>query len=82
MDETDGPMAETDGIIERWSMRQSEWDLRLCLLPRICEISGRSIWLKYAYRGHRLIHGPGEPVTITHWLAKEEFVMARLRGDF
>jgi hypothetical protein len=61
-----------------WS--RSTWEYKFVLWPKYCEISNRRIWLEYAYKGTRMIAGPGEPVFEYKWLTKEEFLLARLKG--
>ena len=60
--------------------RVKYWDLKLCLLPKKCFLSGKNIWGKRAYYGERYIHGPGEPVVDTYWIEKNEFLIWNLKG--
>jgi hypothetical protein len=57
-----------------------DWKYKLCLWPRKSSISRKILWGKRAYRGVLMITGPGDPVFITHWVSKEEFLLGRLRG--
>jgi hypothetical protein len=59
---------------------RSTWQYKFAIFPKRCNISKKTIWLDYAYRGTRMITGPGEPVFEYRWLTKEEFVVARLKG--
>ena len=56
------------------------WQYKFAIFPEQCNISKKTIWFKYAYKGTRIITGPGEPVFEYRWLTKEEFVVSRLRG--
>lgn len=62
--------------------RRSVWELKFCWWPTRCDRSLRKIWLKWAYEGTWMICGPGEPITMTRWLTKEEFIIYRLRGNY
>lgn len=63
-----------------YNIERINWKFTLCLWPRKSSMSNTSLWGKHAYKGVLMITGPGEPVFITHWITKEEFLMARLRG--
>jgi len=39
--------------------------LKFAWLPKQCSISGKLIWLKFAYRLTAMYAGPGEPVYAT-----------------
>jgi hypothetical protein len=56
------------------------WKYTRCLWPRKSSISGKWIWWRHAYKGVLILHGPGDPVYITHWLTTDEFLLSRLRG--
>jgi hypothetical protein len=59
------------------------WKLKFCFWPKYCSISGRSIWLEYAYQTTRMISGPGEPVFEHRWYSQQEFLLLRIRyGNF
>jgi len=59
---------------------RATWEYTFTLWPRTCEISNSRIWFKKAYKGTRMITGPGEPVFEYRWLTKESFVFRQLRG--
>jgi hypothetical protein len=59
---------------------RATWQYKFAIFPKRCNISKKTIWFKYAYKGTRMITGPGEPVFEYRWLTKEEFVVARLKG--
>lgn len=59
----------------------TSWELRFCWLPKRCAISKRHIWLKRAYRGRRVIIGPGEPVFLYWWHDKNEHLIWKLKGN-
>jgi hypothetical protein len=61
-----------------WS--RSTWEYKFVLWPRYCEISKKTIWFKNAYKGTRMITGPGEPVFEYRWLTKEEYLLAAIKG--
>jgi hypothetical protein len=56
-------------------------EFKFAVLPRKCHISGRVIWLRYAYKQTAMWTGPGDPVFEHRWYDKVEFVTARLKGN-
>ncbi len=60
---------------------RADWYYKFAWWPCRCEISKKRIWLKRAYKGIRMITGPGDPVFIIKWLTKEEFLFQRLKGN-
>jgi hypothetical protein len=52
--------------------------LKLCLLPRICSVSKKSIWLKQAYRKRTIYGSYGGNFVEDIWYSKEEYIKARL----
>jgi hypothetical protein len=56
------------------------WKYIFVLWPRRSEITNKIIWFKKAYKGTRMIAGPGEPVFEYKWLTKEEFIILSLKG--
>jgi hypothetical protein len=59
---------------------RATWEYKFVIWPKQCEISNKRIWLKCAYKGTRMITGPGEPVFEYRWLTNESFLFARLKG--
>lgn len=54
------------------------WTYTFAWHPHRCYESNHWIWLKYAYRGVAVYHGPGEPAVEVQWLTKIEFIRASL----
>ena len=67
-------------FFQREFYRRAYWQLKFVWWPRRCDLSDKRIWLKRAYRGIRVITGPGEPVYEYRWLTKESFTVAALGG--
>lgn len=64
-----------------WGLnRVKVWDYQLCWSPAKCFLTGRSLWGRFAYRGVRYIHGPGDPVEDVYWIEKTEFLIWRLKS--
>jgi len=62
-----------------WSMRRAvSWQLRFCLFPKYCYLTGDRIWFEYAYYGENWITGPGEPVVEKLWIKRDEFLLWNL----
>jgi len=63
-----------------WGLsRVKTWNLKLCLWPRTCFLSGQPLWAQQAYHGVRWIHGPGNPVEEEYWIEKNEFLLWQLK---
>jgi hypothetical protein len=58
----------------------ASWQYKFVVLPKRCEISKKIIWFECAYKGTRMITGPGEPVFEYKWLTKEEYLLAAIKG--
>lgn len=67
-------------VEEKTFLSRARWQLKLCILPRRCASSGRSIWLRNAYRGTAIWTGPGDPVYEIKWISVEEFLFGRIAG--
>ena len=63
---------------QRW-LKRTTWQLKWSLLPRRCELSGRTLWFRLAYQGVLIIYGPGDPVTEVRWHDPDEHLLWRLR---
>ena len=61
--------------------RAQTWDIKLCLWPRKCFLTGKRLWMKYAYKGTRIITGPGDPVVYEYWVERSEFIFWNLRRE-
>jgi hypothetical protein len=67
--------------IEYALKRVESWHLEFAFMPHRCIRSRSLIWLKYAYKGIRIITGPGTPVVETFWMTKEDFIIWQLKGN-
>jgi hypothetical protein len=56
------------------------WYVKFAWIPRRCWISNRIIWLEKAYHGTAMWTGPGEPVFEYHWVNKDEYLVAKIKG--
>ena len=57
------------------------WQLKFAWLPKQCLISGRRVWLEFAYRGTSILTGPGEPIIEQGWHSKAEHLIYKLKGN-
>ena len=55
------------------------WKLKFAFLPKKCILSGKTIWLEYAYVGLAMFTGPGEPIFETNWHKKDEHLLWLLK---
>lgn len=52
--------------------------LKFVWLPKYCDISGKRIWLEYAYRLTGLWTGPGDNIFENRWHKKGEHIIWKL----
>lgn len=55
------------------------WELKLVLWPKQCYITGKKMWLEYAYRGTSVLTGPGDPIIDYRWHDKHEHLIWLLK---
>jgi hypothetical protein len=65
---------------DEYFYRRAVWYLKFSWLPRRCSLTHRRIWFCRAYKGTAMWTGPGSPVFEHKWIAKEEFLFAKLLG--
>ncbi len=56
------------------------WELKYSLLPRRCHYTGKSLWLKSAYKGTSMLTGPGEPMFEYRWCERQEYLFLKIKG--
>jgi hypothetical protein len=56
-------------------------ELKFVLIPKICYITGKYLWLKRAYKQTAMYTGPGDPVFEHRWYEKSEFLFERMKGN-
>jgi len=54
--------------------------LKFSWLPRRCALTYKLLWFCRAYQGTVMYSGPGSCVFEHKWIAKEQFLFARLLG--
>ena len=53
--------------------------LKFALLPHVCALTGRRIWLEKAYRTYERYYGyNGEGITYVHWVDQKEYIKWKL----
>ena len=62
-----------------WGESALTIELKFSLLPRRCYLSGKWIWLQYAYKLTRIWTGPGEPIVEHRWHDKLEHIIWQLK---
>lgn len=55
-------------------------ELKFALTPKKCYITGKTLWLKNAYKQTAMYTGPGDPLFEYRWYDKTEFLLARIKG--
>jgi len=56
------------------------WEIKLCLWPRKCYYTNKSLWLRKAYIGTSMLTGPGEPIFDYRWVHAKEFLFLKIKG--
>lgn len=56
------------------------WEMSFAWLPERCDLTGRRIWLKEAYRGTSVLVGPGESIIEHRWHDRDEHLLFLLKG--
>jgi hypothetical protein len=71
---------DTYSVISRqeWERKTRKWEYAFCVLPHRCIESGRIIWLKGAYRGHKIRRYDMQVFDTYAWMSSEEFIKLRL----
>jgi hypothetical protein len=67
-------------LLEPYIKRVQDWQLKFAVVPHRCAVSGQRIWLELAYRGTRIVTGPGTPIVEHFWINRNEFVIWRLKN--
>ena len=57
------------------------WQLKFVWWPNICHLTGRRLWLEYAYRGTSILTGPGEAIIEHRWHDKNEHIIFKIKGN-
>ena len=55
-------------------------EFKFAWLPQTCELSGKRIWLKYAYSLTIIYTGPGKPVMHSRWHDKNAHIIWMLQS--
>ena len=75
------PVTPTDEQFRQLFYNRARWSLKFCWLPKRCLISNKRIWLKFAYQGQAVWHGPGDPAFEYHWHDKVEHIIWQLKQN-
>lgn len=57
------------------------WELKFLLWPEKCELTGKRLWLRFAYKGTAVWSGPGDPAYEVRYRDKIEHLMWILKGN-
>jgi len=55
------------------------WEFKFAWWPTQCYITGRKMWLEYAYRGTSVLRGPGDSIIEHRWHHKHEHLIWKLK---
>ena len=55
--------------------------LKFVFFPKKCHITDKVLMFEYAYKQTAMWTGPGDPVFEDRWYDKNEFLIARIKGD-
>lgn len=54
---------------------------KFALFPKKCYLSNKLIWFKLGYKQTAMWTGPGDPAFEYRWYDKDEFLIAKLKGE-
>lgn len=74
-------MVYSPGLSEDLPDHRYDWKLKFAWYPHTCNKSGKRIWLQHAYRGFRVITGPGEPIYFYRWLTSTEYLIKKIKNE-
>jgi hypothetical protein len=60
-------------------LKRAFTNLKWCLWPRRCHVSGRWMWLTLAYKSDYIINGPGDAAVWTRWYSPTEMLILKLK---
>lgn len=60
-------------------LKRAFTNLKWCLWPRRCHVTGKWMCLTPAYRADYVISGPGEPAVWTRWYSTNEMLILKLK---
>lgn len=69
-----------DNLDDEFDSHCTDTKLKFVFLPKRCQVSGKHLWLEYAYRKTSTYTGPGDPVVEHRWYDKHEYVIEKLKG--
>ena len=58
---------------------KADWKLKFVFFPKKCSISGKKLWLEYAYRGASVLAGPTDSIIDYKWHDKLEHLIWLLK---
>lgn len=58
----------------------ADWERKFSFRPRFCSLTGKLIWLSWAYRARILINGPGKPIQLVEWHHKNPHIIWLLKN--
>jgi hypothetical protein len=72
-----------DNLIEDYAFKRASIGKKLKFLiwPKRCYISGKLLFLQYAYKQTAMWTGPGDPVFEHRYYDKNEFLIAQIKGE-
>lgn len=63
-----------------WWRGTIDWRYKFCWFPKHCAITGKRLWLRMAYCGHRMTTGPGNPIVEYRWHDVNEHLIWLLKS--
>ena len=80
------PIPESVGIVmptdydDKRFLSQNDTELKWCVWPRRCHVSGKLLWFTQAYHAMYVITCPGDPAVWTRWYSNKEMLILKLKG--
>jgi hypothetical protein len=56
-------------------------EFKFVWFPKKCHFTGKVLWLQNAYKQTSMLTGPGDPIFEYRYYDKNEFLVARIKGE-
>lgn len=64
-------------ILQPYLKMVEKWELHYCVVPRRCDLTGKTLWFKYCYKGTRFVKQAG--ILERYYIGQEEFLIWKLK---
>jgi len=69
-----------DTLMNDFRRRRIGKQVKRCLIPRRCFLSGKRVWLKKCVVVTTMLTGPGDPIFTDYWCDQKEYFLDEFKG--